>query len=445
MGDVSALARRTTMVRAVAFVGASEIVAKLGLVFAMLIVARRLGAEQFGQWSYAVAVTGVIALAGEAGLTNALQRRIARGDANDDALIANALGMKLAASALAFGLVGVAAVPGRDGAGAALCMLTLGLFAIATTSSQMIQGIFRAKAASHLDAVSRAGQQVVLIAAVLAGAVVSSSLATFGVAYAVAGIVGFALSTWILGRRAVATRPRFDGSVWRDLAHDAWPFWIAGMLWIAYFRIDVVILSQLSSDEQTGLYNMAYSGFQVLTLPSAILAAALFPSLAHLHKTDRARFGMLRSRAQALCMAAGAAIAFAAAAVAGPAIQVVAGEEYAGSVLLFRVLALGLVFLYPNYALFQALSAAGHQRLVMVAAGIGACTNVTLNLLMIPTLDALGAGIATVSTEALVLGTLTVMSWRALRDKAPIAISPAPAPGRIGHAEAPTSSGQRAA
>ncbi len=445
MGDVTALARRTTMLRAVAFVGVSEVAAKCGIVVATLLVARALGAEVFGQWSLAVALTGVIGLLSDAGLTNALQRRIARGDEDPATLVGNASAMKLLASAAAVVPLAIAASLGGRSVALSLTILLLGCFSITTTSALMVQGVFRATAASQLDALTRIVQQLLLLASVAVLALAGSGMVAFGVGYACAGVAGLALSIIVL-RRSLTAGLRFDLPMWRSLAVDAWPFWIAGIFWIAYFRIDVVILSYLSTDRQTGLYNMAYNGFQVLTLPAAVLAAALYPSLSHLHGADRARFARVRGHAQAITMAAGACIAALAVLLVDPVIRLVAGGDYASATLLFRALAPAAVFLYPNYALFQSLSAAGKQRLVMVAAGVGALSNVSLNLALVPWLDALGASISTVGTEALVFGVLSLMAWRVLgekrqREPVSVAVLPASVPAR----EPEPSGGQRAA
>ncbi|MBI5288954.1 MAG: flippase [Chloroflexi bacterium] len=412
--DIAALGRRSTMFRAVAFVGVGEVAAKVGLVVATLVVARTLGADAFGQWSYAAAMAGVIGLLAEAGLTNALQRRIARGDEDAANLISNALAMKLLAALAAIAVVAIIAVIGRKPGPVALSLLMLGVFSIANTSALMVQGVFRATASSHLDAVARIGQQIALVAAVLTLATMSAGVIAFSVGYAVTGAIGITISLLILHSHAVPVRMRFDFDVWRSLAQEAWPFWVAGILWIAYFRVDVVILSYLGTDRQAGLYNLAYNGFQVLTLPSAVLAGALYPSFAHLYKNDVPRFDLLRWRTHIACLVSGAAIAGAASLAVGPGIRLIAGTEYEGSVLLFRVLTLGLVFLYPNYLMFQTLSAAGRQRLVMLAAGVGAASNICLNLVLVPGLQALGASIATISTEAVVFCVLSVMAWRAL-------------------------------
>jgi O-antigen/teichoic acid export membrane protein len=121
-------------------------------------------------------------------------------------------------------------------------------------------------------------------------------------------------------------------------------------------------------------------------------------------------------RAIGLLSACAWIIALIALAASGPAIALLLGDTYAGSLLLFRVLCLALLLVYPNYVMMQLLAAAGHQRLVMLAAAAGAACNIALNLALVPRHDALGAAFATVGTEAIVCCVLGTMTWASLRE-----------------------------
>jgi len=237
----------------------------------------------------------------------------------------------------------------------------------------------------------------------------------FAFAYTVAALFGVALSLLFLRRVLGGVALRIEAARWRSLAAEAWPFWASGMLWLAYYRIDIVLLSYMSSDRQVGLYNMAYNGFQVLTMPATVLVLAIFPSLSYLQEQDRRRFDRLRRRLRQGMMAAAVAVGALSALVAGPLIRIVLGPEYADSTLLFRVLAAALAFVYPNYLLMYSLLAADRRRAVIVATSIGAAANVLLNLALIPRMDALGASVATLATESLMFCVLSVSAWVAFR------------------------------
>lgn len=417
MKDADSLGSARTLARALLFVGLSEASAKVGLVVATLLVARSLGAAEFGRWSFAVSLAGLLGLLSDAGMTSAVQKRLAVGQDDQRRLIGNAIALRCATAMVGYGALVTAALLSGKPSGVVMLLLLLGISSVATQFNLFVGGMFRALACSQLDAVTRIGQQVALLVPVVMIAMMGGSALAYGMAFAAAA-GALVVVTLTLLRSRVSAWPRLDWECWRNLAAEAWPFWLSGIMWLAYFRVDVVILSYLSTDHQTGLYNMAYNGFQVLTLPSAMLVASLFPSLAHLHAKNPARFLRLRRRALQTAVLIAVGVACGSGLASDVAIRIVLGDEYGGSVLLFRVLVMALVFVFANSVMYQSLSAADGARFVAAIAACGALVNIALNFMLVPVFDALGAAIATLVTEASLFLLLNLCSWWVFRSRA---------------------------
>jgi O-antigen/teichoic acid export membrane protein len=411
MNDRARLGSRSTMLRSIGWLGAAEGGQKLGLVLSTLIVARALGATAFGQWSFVLTLTGLIAMVSDLGLPNATTKQVAVGGEDPAGVIGAGMAMKLCSSAVAYAGIVVFALASRQSAELVGATLVLGVFGLCNTYSLYMQAVFRSMAKTHLEALARIFQQVVTLALLGALLMKGAGLVAFAMVYAGASIAGLALTLVLLEKTVIAATLRFELVRWKALAVEAWPFWVTGLLWLAYFRLDIVLLSYMSTDRQVGLYNMAYNGFQVLTMPATVIVLALFPSFAHLHQREPGRFARLRVGATGGAMALAVVVAAAAALAAGPVIDLVIGREYADSLLLFRVLTAALIFLYPNYVLMYTLMAANRRRIVVAATATGAFTNVALNLVLIRTFDALGASIATLGTEATVFCVLATAAW----------------------------------
>jgi O-antigen/teichoic acid export membrane protein len=403
------LGGRKGILRLLLFVGMSEAAAKAGVVVATLIVARSLGAAEFGSWSFAIALTGVFAMLSDAGMTSAIQKRVAVGADDARVVIGNAISLRVVTALLAFGAMALVAINSGKSAEVVLLLLLLGVAATTTQLVLFIQGVFRALGCSQFDAATRIGHQILILTPVIVVATRGGSMIAFGIAFAAAACVTLVVTTALL-RSRVASAPRFSAREWRVIAAEAWPFWLSGLLWIAYFRIDVLILSYVSTDHETGLYNMAYNGFQVLTLPASILALGLFPSFAQLHAHEGERFRLVRNRALRTAVFVALPVTVASALAAEFVIALVLGEGYAGSVPMFRVLALALVFVYGNYVMYQSLSAADRAPLVALVTGLGVALNVALNLLLVRSLAGMGAALATLGTEATLFVVLVACS-----------------------------------
>jgi O-antigen/teichoic acid export membrane protein len=413
MTEISVLGRRSGVIRALVFTGISEAGAKVGLALATLAVARALGPDRFGQWSYAMVMAGIVAIASEAGMSNATQKIIAAGRGAATSIVSVALGIRLAAVVTGLAVIGLYTAVVPQPAGVSVLLVMLGVFGVVTQFTLFLQGSFRATARPDLDAITRLAQQALLVGAVAACVVVGASAVAFAAAFAVTSIVSAVVVIAVLRGAIGNVWPRFDKRVCATVVREAWPFWLSGMFWVVYFRADVVTLSYLSSDRETGLYNLAYNAFQLLTLPGAMLMAALFPSLSHLHAYDGRSYARLRARAVSVAALLGALACVAALVVSGPGVQAALGQDYGGSTNALRVLAVALIFVYPNYVLMQALSAADGQRKMLAVVATGAILNVAMNIALVPPLGGLGAALATVVTEASVLVLLLTASRRA--------------------------------
>lgn len=420
------LGSRRAIMRSVLFFGTAEMSSKLGLAASTLIVAAALGAHEFGQWSFAIAVTGALAIIADFGLSSIAMKNLANGRHDARSLVGNAIGMKLFAAAAGFAaLAGFGALSGKPGE-LVVAMLVLGVASLATWFALFLQSVYRASGMTHLEPITRAGQQLLTVGAVAVLALTGAGLLSFAFAYAAAAMLAACACLVLLRARVLRVRPAADLRWWRTIGAEAWPVWISAVLWLAYFRIDIIILSYLSTDRQVGLYNMSYNAFQLLTTPPAMLVPALFPSLAQLHASDRARFAMVLRKARAVLLALAVALAAVSAAAVPLAVRVVLGVEYAGSVELFWILSAALPFLFLNYLNIYTLIAADRQGMIALATAAGAATNIALNFALVPSFEAAGAAISTVATEAVMCALLSFIAWRAFRQPsaqpAPVAI-----------------------
>ena len=410
------LGSRRVMVRTVAFFAIAEASNKAGLVVTALIIAAALGPSGFGKWSLALAIGGVAGLLSDAGLPQVTLKSVG-GGAPAREYASHAIGMKLVASAIAF--IGVCLVAAfiRQPADVRLSIVILGAGMLATTVGLYSQSVFRAMAMTHVEAIARIAQQCVMIGAVAAVAVAGGGIVAYAVACAATAGMCAAVTVTALLAVVLRVAPRFDAARWLTIGRDAWPFWVATILWLAYYRVDVMLVSYFSGHEETGLYNMAYNGFQLLTMPPTVLVLALFPSFSHVYATDRPRFLSMRIRARNSVILLAIAVIVPSIVLVSPVVDIALGSAYGGTVTMFRVLAVALLFLYPNYVLMYTLAAADRQRWVTVATAVGAATNVAINLALIPMFGGMGAAAATVITESVVFAALSVMSWRAFQPR----------------------------
>lgn len=364
---------------------------------------RYLGPGDFGKLTVAIVFVSVFGFFTDAGLYTVAARELAKHPESERRLLANVFSigvvMSVAAVLLALGVMLVAYGGGDE---------RLIRVAILILAVQMLASPVGGTAAAYLVAHQRAAPMA--LAATLASILFLAGLfvviqADLGFAGLAACFAGSGLVTLLLPVVALrGQRPSFafDRALWKQMSRWAVAQGGVLVLGVIYFRVDTFLLSFVSSDAEVGRYAVAYRVLEVLIVVPAYLMSTLFPEIArqrpHSARLNEIVQGALSSVALAVVPLVVIFVAFAAEVVA-----VAGGPAYADSAPVLRVLAVAVALLFVNTVFFQSLVALNRQRnlfLLLLGVLVG---NVALNLLLIPSLGAMGAAIALVATEGVVL------------------------------------------
>jgi O-antigen/teichoic acid export membrane protein len=265
-----------------------------------------------------------------------------------------------------------------------------------------------------------------LAIAVLAVAVAATTLRGVAWGHALLAVVALALAVpqWRAmrqGRWTLKGHGARDPDALRTVARPgmatlwrhAWPYGVAALLYPVFFQIGTVLLKYLSGDAEAGMFGIALAVMTAIyLLPTTVYQKFL---LARLHRWavhDRARFRQVYRLGCIGMLASGLAIGGVLAALAGHA-TLVFGHRYDGIAPLLTWLALCVPIRFLSTAVGSVLLTEG-QMLYRVGAMLAAAlAAVLLNLALIPGHGALGAALATILAEALLLTALYAGARRA--------------------------------
>jgi PST family polysaccharide transporter len=246
-----------------------------------------------------------------------------------------------------------------------------------------------------------------------------------------AGLMGIAL-VFLLTRTATlaaallvarglvgALAINLDTRLWRSLQQTALPVGVFMIVLSFYTYIDTVMLTHMTTTTETALYGAAYRLYEGLCYAPSILAAALSPRLAALWKTDRARHRRLAYLGLLGAVGLAIALALPVIALAEPLVTALFGKaggpDYAAAAPTLRILAAGLVFIFPIWILHSIAISTFREHLLLRTTIVGAIVNVVLNFWLIPLRGPDGAAMATVIGEGLCTALLVAGLWSALR------------------------------
>ena len=371
----------------------------LGLATAVLLL-RHLGVNDFGRYATVMAMLGIVAGITDAGLTAVGSREIsvARTAVERAQILNNLLLLRVIGASLGvLAAVGFTAVAGYEGvviAGTAIGGVGVVLISAQSMLTVPIWVGLRIVSLTALEVLRNLLTLAGVAVLVLAGA---GLLPFFGVQVAVAVVL--IPITSVLARVGVRFASGVRRTVIVQLLRETLPLAVAFAMSVVYFRVLVVLVSLLSTEEQTGLFGTSFRIFEMLLgLPALILSVAL-PLLSVAGDEDDSRLRRaLQSMTEASLLIA-ALLVVGIVILAEPGIRLVGGDEYLGAVPVLRIQALALipVFLVQTWQL--GLIAGRAQRAMAVANGLALVLVLALGLAFVPSGGAEAAAWVAVAAE----------------------------------------------
>jgi O-antigen/teichoic acid export membrane protein len=416
------------IITAVARQGAGMLVVRvssLAILFGVqALLARLLGADQFGVYTVALAVMGVLQLFARQGFEIAASRFVGAysGVASWSLLrgFVNASRILVLGGAILFstGLIVVAfAVADSLGDGMLHSLLLIAailpLFTVLQLEAAIVRGMGRASIA---DIPTWILQPLLLAAGVSAAVFLGGALPTAPTALAVflgtavcAAVVQHFVMLRVLPQVVHDARPEYRWGEWMKAAPAMMLF--AGSA-VLISQANTVLLGAMTSAAEAGIYNISVRIAGVLQLVTFCFIAAIGPVAARLHaKADLAELGRVTSFGVRVVFSVALATSIVLIA-AGEEILAIFGEEFRVGYHALLVLLLGQLFWAATVPAGVLLNMTGHHnesgRILIVAAAI----NFILCAVLIPLYGSMGAAIAT--TVAIVVWN-GVMAWSAQR------------------------------
>jgi O-antigen/teichoic acid export membrane protein len=361
---------------------------------------RHLGVVEYG---YYVAVSAIVFIIGgftEAGLTNLGIREYSQLRPEErEPFLRNLVGLRLVLTTVGV-LVAIAATaatgsPGVVVAGVAVAGLGLLVQLTQQTYAVPLNAQLRMGWISILGIIRQGTLSALFIGLVL----LNAGLIAFFWASVVTGVVLVAVTVALI-RGTAPLLPGFHPESWKRILRDTLPYALAAAVGLIYFRIAVVLMSYVATDEETGIFSAAFRIVEVVGVLPWLLVSAGFPILARAARDDEARLGYALQKIFEVAVVLGVFIALGLAVAAPFAIKVVAGADFTESVPVLRLQAVGLVTGFLMVTWTYALLSLKLFRPLLLANAAAAVVAIVATLVLSPPFGAEGAAIATVLAEA---------------------------------------------
>lgn len=254
--------------------------------FYTVFLARSFGVAEFGVFSVALAYFSLVSAIAEFGFNRFLIREIARDKLRTDELLYNISLLRLTLTSILFALFATVLYL-FDPDKIRVHLTLLGVAAVIPFSlGQTFDSIFVAKQKLQISAMAFFISSISTI--VVGFSLVSAGFGAIGALVAL--IIGqlvyslFLIFTLAITKSLALSSIRF--SVFKEIFKGSLPYGLLGILGLLYFRIDILMLSYIKGDFETGIYGASFRFLEsIMFIPTAI-STALFPVLAKLHDAD---------------------------------------------------------------------------------------------------------------------------------------------------------------
>jgi len=193
----------------------------------------------------------------------------------------------------------------------------------------------------------------------------------------------------------------FDWTFWKPTIKKALPFSLTIIVGAIFLRIDIIMLSIIRGDAAAGWYNAACNLIIALVFVADAFTYAVFPNMARFFVAAKDSLRIALEKSSKYLFIVGLPLAVGTILLADRIIPLIYGAEFAPAIVALRFLSLYLPLRFVSHATGWGLASINREPLRTLSAGIAAGTNISLNLLLIPSLGLVGAAISTVITQTL--------------------------------------------
>jgi O-antigen/teichoic acid export membrane protein len=382
----------------------AQLVSTLLGVFLSIAIARRLGDVTFGEYSFAVAFTMLFAILLDMGFSTLIIRNVARDKSMTSKYLGNIVIIKAVLAIVVFGLIALSINVMGYPHDTTTVVLIFGVFVILEAFAEICRGIFVAFERMEYVAVVSIMCRLITVSLGLAALFSGYGLIEIALAFVIGGVFDVLLSFFICVRRFAKPKIEVDLDFWKRAIKAALPIAFLAIASIIFVRIDTVMLSAMKGNAVVGWYNAAYNLVLSFEFIPRIFLTAVFPTMSISFVSSLSSLKASYERSLRYLFILSLPIAVGTTLLADRIIPLVYGDEFSDSIIALRILAWDILLFFLRFALGSLLIAMEKQNHMALACGACAITNVVLNLILIPHFSYIGAGIATIVTETILLG-----------------------------------------
>ena len=378
----------------------------------VIYAARILGAEAWGAFSYAIALSIIFNIVGDLGLGVLFTREAIKKPEIKEQYLSTAFFIKFS-----FLLVGAAfiilASPLVTKIEAVRPLLPLiALLLVFDGLREFGYAVSRAREQMEWEATAKIFTHALAALLGISVLLVSPTPNALASSYVLASLAGFLLIVWLLRKDFKGIFKNFSKSLVKPIIQAAWPLALLGVLGGILLQSGVIMLGWLKGAGEVGIFSAAQRPIQLLYIFPLLIAVALFPTFTRLTREGESKYaGKLVEAAMSYLLAVALPVVLVGLILARDVVLFFFGAEYLATVTSFRILLFTLPLVFPAAVIADAVLAYDKQKVFMKLLGFAVLANIILNFLLIPRFGEVGAALSMLLAFLIIY----LFAWRGIK------------------------------
>lgn len=181
----------------------------------------------------------------------------------------------------------------------------------------------------------------------------------------------------------------------KELFSQGWLVFLGSIFAVIYLKIDTIMIKWFQGTAEVGLYSVAAQLSEAWYFIPTAIVASLYPKLIKNYDENPNTFNNNLKKIFTILFYVAFIVAVLVSFFGGWAIVLLFGEDYAQSASILTIHIWASLFIFMRAAVSKWILIKGYLVFSVITQGLGALTNVVLNLILIPKYGGQGAAIAT--------------------------------------------------
>ena len=365
-----------------------------------MISARYLGPSNFGLLNYASSVVAFVAPLARLGMRQVLVEEIVSHPMREGKALGTTLVMTVTSSF--FCIIGCGAFVLIANAGETDTLIVCLLYSVSLVFQmlELIQYWFQAKLLSKYTAITSLVAYLITALYKVFLLITGKNIYWFAVSHALDFLI-ISVVLLVIYKRLGGQKLSFSFSIGKELFNKSKHYILSSMMVTIFAQTDKIMIKTMIDNETNGFYSTAVSCAGMTAFVFTAMIDSFGPMIYQSKKTDYKKFEKNVSILYSIIIYMALIQSIVLTLFAGPIIELLYGQEYAAAAPLLQIVTWYTTFSYLGSARGIWMLAEKKQKYLWIINLSGALLNVVGNFILIPTLGAVGAAIASIATQFL--------------------------------------------